>query len=379
MRFAYRLFVLAILAILMAAFVSQPVAAATGTLDQQQTSIVGGLLLYYESGSTFQFLSQTFTAGLTGLLTEVHLAVGWEGDPPNPNGDVTVEIHSGSPDGTLRGSSSLGPSYIPHFSGQAPYDFIAFTFSGVSVVAGSVYAIVITASNAQYDPPHYVVADWFLSDSYAAGTAYSRSNGGWFTIGANFDIAFKTYVAEPCYDIEQKGIPVNALDIPVGSTFTVNVWIRNIPGSGLDSFYFVVGWDQNMMMLESHQNSSNPGWDDWGPEVIGIDVIDFYGIVFGGPYITDDMIYLTLTFRCLSQGSSQITLGDGYLSIDGLENNIIPPDFVLTCNQLSRTPSNPYYVGGEVFSANKLTVLSQYLALISVVAVAAVVVKRKLT
>jgi len=41
-------------------------------------------------------------------------------------------------------------------------------------------------------------------------------------------------------------------------------------------------------------------------------------------------------------------------------------------------PSNPYhYVGGELFTANKLAVLSPYLALIGVVAVGAIVAKRK--
>jgi hypothetical protein len=71
-------------------------------------------------------------------------------------------------------------------------------------------------------------------------------------------------------------------------------------------------------------------------------------------------------------------MGDGYLDIAGQEQNVLPPDFYVTCNQLSRAPSNPYhYVGGEVFSANKLAVLSPYLALISIVAVAAVLVKRR--
>jgi hypothetical protein len=80
----------------------------------------------------------------------------------------------------------------------------------------------------------------------------------------------------------------------------------------------------------------------------------------------------------LSQGSSSMTLGDGSLSIDGQPNTLSPSDFVLTCNQLSRAPSNPtQHVGGELFTANKLVVLSPYLALISVVAVAAVLVKRK--
>ena len=39
----------------------------------------------------------------------------------------------------------------------------------------------------------------------------------------------------------------------------------------------------------------------------------------------------------------------------------------------------PQHVGGQVFSANKLAVLSPYLALLSVIAVAAVVAKRMLT
>ena len=46
--------------------------------------------------------------------------------------------------------------------------------------------------------------------------------------------------------------------------------------------------------------------------------------------------------------------------------------------QPQRAPSNPpQHVGGELFSANKVAVLSPYLALFSVVAVAAVIVKRR--
>ena len=49
-----------------------------------------------------------------------------------------------------------------------------------------------------------------------------------------------------------------------------------------------------------------------------------------------------------------------------------------TYAQVSESPSGPSgYVGGELFSANKLAVLSPYLALFSVIAVAAVLVKRK--
>jgi hypothetical protein len=52
---------------------------------------------------------------------------------------------------------------------------------------------------------------------------------------------------------------------------------------------------------------------------------------------------------------------------------------ILNSRQQSRGADPYHYVGGEVFSADKLVVLSPYLALISVVTVAAVVVKKKLT
>jgi hypothetical protein len=357
MKLSTRFCVPAFLAVLMVAFVLQPVVAATGSLDQQQTSILGGLLLYSSPPeSSFQFLSQTFTAGLTGTLTEVDLAVGCEGDCTS-SGPVTVEIHSASPTGTLLGSSSLGPSDIPIYFGSAPTDFVTFTFSGVSLVAGSVYAIVITASNAQYDIPHYVVADYYLSDSYAAGTAYYNDGSGWLDL--NYDLAFKTYVAVPCYDIEQNGVPVNTLNIPVGNTFSVDIWIRNIPSNGLQSFYFVVSWNQTMMELESYQRAPNPNWETWNVGTYGW-YIDFYGWT-SNDYITNDMIYLTLTFRCLSQGSSQVRIHDGYLHIDGQEN-ILPPDFDVTCNQYK---SNP--VGGINAPTEKLTILTPYIALVGLI------------
>jgi hypothetical protein len=123
----FRLLAVTVLVILMVAFMLQPVAAAT--LDQQQTSIVGGLLLYSSPPEpSFQDLSQTFTAGLTGSLTEVDLAVGCEVTAPpsslpacTSNGPVTVEIHSGGPAGPLLGSpSSLDFSAIPNFFSKPP-------------------------------------------------------------------------------------------------------------------------------------------------------------------------------------------------------------------------------------------------------------------
>jgi hypothetical protein len=68
----------------------------------------------------------------------------------------------------------------------------------------------------------------------------------------------------PYYDIEQNGVPVNTLNIPVGSTFTVDVWIRNTPSIGLEGFLLIVFWDSTMMELTSHQNAGNTNsWGTW--------------------------------------------------------------------------------------------------------------------
>jgi hypothetical protein len=147
-----------------------------------------------------QFDGQTFTAGLTGGLTEVDLAVGCftaggaTCASSNP-GDVTVEIHSGSPNGALLpgGSVSLSGSAIPIHSSSFPSVFVAFTFSSPpAVVAGSVYAIVITTTDTS---GYYDVGSSGFS-SYADGTFWYKIVGlqDWVQ-DVDVDLAFKTYVA----------------------------------------------------------------------------------------------------------------------------------------------------------------------------------------
>jgi len=377
-----RFLIVSILALLMVSNVLQPVAAATGTLDQQQTSILGGLLLYSSPpAASYQFLSQTFTAGLTGALTEVELAIGYEGDS-TPTGSVTVEIHSGSPTGTLLGSSSLGPSGIPEFVGSAPDVFVAFTFSGVSVVAGNVYAIVITASNAQYDPPHYVVADYYLSDSYAAGTAYYNDGSGW--IDLTYDIAFKTYVAEPYCDIEQNGSPIQNLNVQVSSTFTVDVWIRDIPaGWGLTQFNIQVNFDPNdVEFIDSEFLDPNVGGWIGGGNVI--EPGRWNGDAQSGGLSdvwTEDRAWFVLTFHCLRAGPTPITVTSPpvgtiiLVPVGGGSPVFLEPEPVtVIVNQFEPAP-----VAGVVVQKNSLEIVTPYLALAGlIVAISTVFVIKKL-
>ena len=237
---------------------------------------------------------------------------------------------------------------------------------------------------------------WDVTDIVKAWVESAQDNFGFIVkltdeSGSNYwqQFASSTYydsesrpildVQYPIVDIEQNGVPVNTLDLPVGSTFMVDVWIRNLPNQGLNSIYFAVEWDPTMMELVSYQEAANPQntYDAWGVGS-GVDYIEFYALGFSGTFINYDMLYLTLTFRCLIQGSSPVTVTHSSLSFPELNYDVNPPDFVLTCNQLSRAPSNPpQHVGGEVFSANKLAVLSPYLALIGSVTIAAVLVKRR--
>jgi hypothetical protein len=229
---------------------------------------------------------------------------------------------------------------------------------------------------------------WDVTDIVKAWVNSGEDNFGFIIrltdeSGSNYDQQFasSTYydsesrpildVQYPYYDVEQNGVPVNTLNIPVGSTFTVDVWIRNTPSIGLEGFLLIVFWNPTMMELTSYQQAPNTkSWGQWDVAVqtVGTANIHLQGGNSGGNYITSDMIYLTLTFRCLSQGSSEMSMGDGYLDIVGQEQNVLPLDFHVTCNQLSRASSNPYhYVGGKVFSANKLAVLAPYLALFGVI------------
>ena len=109
-------------------------AAPLGTLDQQQTAINGAAVLSSSPPeSSPLFLGQTFTAGLTGSLTEVDLAVACQIGSRSVTcalyGNVTVEIHAGNTTGTLLGSSSLAPSAITVIAGGNPSVFVPFTFS----------------------------------------------------------------------------------------------------------------------------------------------------------------------------------------------------------------------------------------------------------
>lgn len=170
--------------------VGLPAQAAAGTLDQQQTVMNNSAFVWGPSGVPFS-AAQTFTAGLTGGVDQVDLALGQLG-PGNSVG-VTVEIWTvsgtGAPGVKLGQSATILPNAIP---GGLPLAFVSALFSPpIPVTAGVQYAIVAYTSGAdQYQ--------WGTAqpDPYVGGQLFQTvaSPPTTFTANPNFDAAFKTYV-----------------------------------------------------------------------------------------------------------------------------------------------------------------------------------------
>jgi hypothetical protein len=172
-----------------------PASASAGTLDQQQTiSNFGGLQVANNNSK-----AQTFTAGLTGQLDQVDLALSLM----NVSTPLTVQICDGSD--TAPGDTVLASASLPTSAATSSESFVPITFaSPASVTAGTQYSIV-----ALNDGPAAANA-WFwyagktdTASAYEGGTLYSSPDdvspggGPWFPGNAMADFEFKTYVAPP--------------------------------------------------------------------------------------------------------------------------------------------------------------------------------------
>jgi hypothetical protein len=164
--------------------------ASAGTLDQQQTiSNFGGLPVDSNNSK-----AQTFTAGLTGQLDQVDLAVsGMSVTTP-----LTVQIRDGS--ATAPGDTVLAGASVPTSAVTSSESFVPITFaSPAPVTAGTQYSIV--AFND--------ASGWFwysgqtpVTSAYPGGRLYGSSSGPpatgpWSAGNPDADFEFKTYVAPP--------------------------------------------------------------------------------------------------------------------------------------------------------------------------------------
>ncbi len=193
-----------------------PGVAQAGVLDQSQPATGP----FCTIASATQSAAQTFTAGLTGDLDQVDLAL-FKGTTTAP---LTVEIRdvvAETPGATVLGSGTLaagGPADV----GMAPFRSVSLS-SPAAVVAGTPYSIVIHSSQSG--------SDWgwcrIGADPYLGGEAFFTLTGppaiAHFTAFPAEDYAFRTYV-----------------DIAPGATLTVDDDLVQCPAAGYQTIQAAV-------------------------------------------------------------------------------------------------------------------------------------------
>jgi hypothetical protein len=135
--------------------------------------------------------AQSFTVGITGLLTQVDIrAYNFFG---GANGPLNLRVHTFNPGapptlGSLLATASLPPSSVPSTSGFVSFDLTA---APPSVTSGQQLALVIsTTGTTSY------LWEGRVPGGYSSGQGYVVSGNNLFNTGsgANWDFGFRTYV-----------------------------------------------------------------------------------------------------------------------------------------------------------------------------------------
>lgn len=155
----------------------------------------------------------------------------------------------------------------------------------------------------------------------------------------------------------------HAIDVTVGSTFKVDVWMRNIPKPGVVGFRFKTTWNPKLIGFVSREIN------DHGFGVLAETTNqDKYEVEIVSPFphsgFTNEVSWVTFTFRCLGEGSSEILIEDphGYYGDYGHELNLSPEN--ATVNQ---------HPPRENTSGDKTQTLLPWLAAIGLLACVAIV------
>jgi len=198
-------------------------AEAVSVVDQQQTDHDGWFAL-----NPISILAQTFTAEHTGPLTKVAVRVSSYSSYDYAY-DLRAEIRAtsgGTPTSTVLAAGQV------HMVGSAAIDWqeIVFT-SPTSVVAGTEYALVLSASTDASGYPLLCVWSFDSERPYPGGRAYS---GVWYSGGGNvwlvwrsedWDFCFKTYYEQA--DITPpmiSGVPGNQTLEATAASGAVATW-----------------------------------------------------------------------------------------------------------------------------------------------------------
>ncbi len=168
----------------LAAFLSLvPGAAAIGSLDQSDFAATAGGGPIVDSGDT---VAQTFTAGISGPLTDVSVELELTLNPASAPLEVDiVPVSSGTPVlGTVLGTGTILASAV-----SSSYQLLnVHLTTAATVVSGTQYALVLSTTAGFLNS---YVWEQDSTDSYPGGTIWSTASS------ASDDLEFATYVTLP--------------------------------------------------------------------------------------------------------------------------------------------------------------------------------------
>jgi len=168
------------------------------------------------------------------------------------------------------------------------------------------------------------------------------------------------------------------IDISVSNTFTIDILIRDLNGDFMQEFDFTITWDPALMEYVSHMDHVLTNDPNWSIKNQNLDALGgsyrlnaeagLSGILFN-----EDLSWVTLTFHCLGEGSSPINIQNTviYRAAAGLQEI----EHEVLKGAVTQEPGMP--VGGYVAPINKLEILTPYLALAGIVAVASAIYIKK--
>lgn len=194
-----RALLLGITVIILAVSLVPLTAGAAGTLDQSFVPTVSNVLGEFDifGGDQRQMTGQTFTAGITGTLTQVDVYLGRNTQNAPGTAPLRVQIQTltsgGAPTGTVLGAVSVAASAVPLDPNPG---WVSVPISAPSV-AGSRYAIVLSTDDPR---TNYGVYDSRQeSPLYPGGRLWyfvPSAGGQWETnVALPNDSFFRTYVA----------------------------------------------------------------------------------------------------------------------------------------------------------------------------------------
>jgi hypothetical protein len=179
--------------------------------------------------------------------------------------------------------------------------------------------------------------------------------------------------ALPKISVEDATTHLHTIDVTVGNTFSVDIWTRDLPEPGMVDLRFALAWDKNLTSLASREVhdhgfgvlSETAGRDRYELEIVS---------PFPHSGFTDDASWLTLTFQCSGEGSSQIVIAyaHGYNGDYGHELHFSPENGVVNQHH-APAPS----LASSLDRATALMPEMAVVALVCIIVVAALVTNRR--